>query len=126
MERGSSGNTRKYCMSVSVEKLRYIQLYKVDFNFFQQFAFGQEAMNELVESGYLPEEHFSQKGSTAEDAKFDKTLMVDLSCQARHPLAIISVDAALCYDRENHDIMSLFWFVLIGHLGPITVVLTCL
>jgi hypothetical protein len=39
-------------------------------------------MQTLTQSGYIPEELFSQKGSTAEDAKFDKTLMADLSCQA--------------------------------------------
>ena len=103
-----------------VEKLRHTQLYKVDFNFFQQFVFGQEDMNELVENGYLPKEHFSQKGSTAEDTKLYKTLMTDLSCQARYPLAIISVDAAQCYARVNHVIMSLIWSALIGHIEPIS------
>jgi hypothetical protein len=29
-------------------------------------------MQALTSSGYIPEELFSQKGSTAEDAKFDK------------------------------------------------------
>ena len=66
-----------------VEKLRYIQLYEADFNFFQQFIFGKEAMNSLTDNGFLPEEHFSKKGSTAEDAKFDKTLTEDLSCLRR-------------------------------------------
>ena len=53
-----------------VERLRSIQLYEADFNFYNQFIFGQKAMSALTEHGYLPEEHFSQKGSTAEDAKF--------------------------------------------------------
>ena len=64
-----------------VEKLRYIQLYEADFNFFQQFIFGREAMNTLMDRGLLPGEHFNKKGSTAEDAKFDKTLMADISRQ---------------------------------------------
>jgi hypothetical protein len=33
----------------------------------------------LTDSIYIPEELFSQKGTTAKDAKFDKTLMADLS-----------------------------------------------
>ena len=33
----------------------------------------------LTDNGFLPKEHFSKKGSTAEDAKFDKTLTEDLS-----------------------------------------------
>ena len=66
-----------------VEKLRAIQLYEVDFNCYNQFIFGRQAMQTLTDSGFIPEELFSQKGSTAEDAKFDKTLMADLSRQAR-------------------------------------------
>ncbi len=63
-------------------------------------------MQTLTDSGYIPEELFSQQGSTAEDAKFNKTLMVDLSQQARHPMTIVSADAAYCYDRVNHVIMT--------------------
>jgi hypothetical protein len=62
-------------------------------------------MQKLTNSVYIPEELFSQKGSTAEDAKFDKTLMGDLSRQARQPMAIILAGAAYCYDRVNRVIM---------------------
>jgi hypothetical protein len=62
-----------------VEKLRAIQLYKADFNCYNQFIFGKAAMDSLNSIGYMPEELFSQKGSTSKDAKFDKTLMADLS-----------------------------------------------
>ena len=109
-----------------VEKLRQIQLYEADFNFFQQFVFGKEAMNTLTERGLLPEEHFSKKGSTAEDAKFDKTLMADNSRQSRIPMSIVSVDARQCYDRVNHVIMSLVWLALLGLTGPIQALLYCL
>ncbi len=62
-----------------VEKLCAIQLYKADFNCYNQFIFGRQTMQTLTNSSYIPDELFSQKGSTAEDAKFDKTLMADLS-----------------------------------------------
>jgi hypothetical protein len=62
-----------------VEKLQAIQLYEADFNCFNHFIFGRAAMDTLTNNNYLPEELFSQKGCTAEDAKFDKTLMADLS-----------------------------------------------
>ena len=52
-----------------VKQLRYIQLYESNFNFFQQFIFGREAMNSLTDNKFRPEKHFSKKGSTAEDAK---------------------------------------------------------
>jgi hypothetical protein len=97
-----------------VEKLRAIQLYEVDFNCYNQFIFGCNAMNKLDSRRYIPEEFFSHKGSTAKDAKFGKTLMADLSQQARQPMTIVSADAAYCYDRVNHDIMSLVWLVLLN------------
>jgi hypothetical protein len=62
-----------------VEKLHAIQLYEADFNCYNQFIFGKQAMQMLTDSGYIPEELFGQKGSTAKDAKFNKTQMADLS-----------------------------------------------
>jgi hypothetical protein len=110
-----------------VEKLRAVQLYKVDFNCYNQFVFGCNAMNKLDSSGYIQEELSSHKGSTAKDAKFNKTLMADLSRQARQPMTILSVDAAYCYDRVNHEIMSLVWLVsLNGNIPAIAAALICL
>ena len=62
-----------------VDKLRAIQLYKADFNFYNQFVFGRKAINKIMSNDLVPEELFRQKGSTAEDAKFDKTLTANLS-----------------------------------------------
>ena len=109
-----------------VEKLRYIQLYKADFSFLWKFIFGREALDTLTENGYLPEEHFSKKGSTTEDNKFDKTLTKDLSRQSRYPMAVVSVNAAQCYNRVNQVIVSLVWLALIRHVGPIAVILSYL
>jgi hypothetical protein len=110
-----------------VKKLRAIQLYKADFNCYNQFVFGKEAMQKLTDSGYIPEELFSLKGSTAKDAKFDKTLMADLSRQARQPMAIVLADAAYCYDRVNHVIMLLVWLVLTnGNIPSIVAAMICL
>jgi hypothetical protein len=53
------------------EKLHAIQLYKADVNCHNQFIFGKHAKQTLTESGYILEELFSQKGSTAKDAKFE-------------------------------------------------------
>ena len=84
-------------------------------------------MRSLTDCGYIPEELFSQKGSTAEDAKFDKTLMADLSRQARQPMIVTSADAAYCYDRVNHVIMLLVWLVLLnGNAPAIVAALLCL
>ena len=42
-----------------VEKLHAIQLYKADFNCYNQFIFGKQTKQTLMESGYIPEELFS-------------------------------------------------------------------
>jgi hypothetical protein len=111
-----------------VEKLRTIQLYEADFNCYNQFIFGKQAIQTLTDSGYIPEELYIQKGSMAKDAKFNKTLMADLFQQARQPMTVVSADAAYCYDRVNHVIMLLVWLVLInGNIPAIVVtVLICL
>ncbi len=84
-------------------------------------------MQALTNSGYVPEELFSQKGSTVKDAKFDKTLIADLSRQARHPMTIISANAAHYYDRVNHVVVSLVWLVLTnGNIPAIVASLVCI
>ena len=81
----------------------------------------------LTNSGCIPEELFSQKGSTAVDAKFNKTLMADLSRQARQPMTGISANAAYCYNRVNHEVISLVWLILLnGNVPAIVAALICL
>ena len=109
-----------------VTKLRSIQLYEADYNWFNKFIFNDAAMATLEQSGCLPEEHFSQRDSTAEDACFDKTLTTDISRQSRQPMALISVDAAQCYDRVNHSMMALVWAALNVPFQCIAIILGCL
>jgi hypothetical protein len=73
--------------------------------------------------GYVAEDQYSQKESTAEDAKLDNKLTMDISRQLRHPLATMSADADKCYDRINHIIMSLLLLAIIGTLGPVVAML---
>ena len=41
-------------------------------------------------------------------------------------MSIVSVDAAQCYHRVNHVIMSMVWLSLIRVVGPIKILLYCL
>ncbi len=110
-----------------VGKLWAIQLYKADFNCYNQFILGKKAMKTMTDKAYVLEELFSQKGSTAEDAKLNKTLMADISQQARLQMAVVSADTANCYNRVNHIIMSLIWLVLTnGNIPAIVAALVCL
>ena len=62
-----------------VDKLRAILLMEGDFNFFNKWLFGQVAVGKLYEIGYIPEDQYSKKSSTAEDSKLDNRLTMDLS-----------------------------------------------
>jgi hypothetical protein len=73
--------------------------------------------------GYVAEDQYSQKESTAEDAKLDNKLTMDLSRQLRHPLATMSADADKCYNRINHIIMSLLLLAIIGTIGSVVAML---
>ena len=106
-----------------VNKLRAILLMEGDYNYFNKWAFGREAINVLYEMGYIPEDQYSQKESTAEDAKMDNRLTMDISRQTRHPMASTSADAANCYDRINHIIMAYLLLAITGSVGLITALL---
>ncbi len=94
------------------------------FNFYNKWIFGQVAVNKLYDIGYIPEDQYSKKGSTAEDSKFDNRLMMDLSRQFRQPLAAVSANADKCYDRINHIIMSLLLLAIGGDEGSINAMMT--
>ena len=81
-----------------VNKLRAIPLMEGDYNYSNKWAFGREAINVLYKMGYIPEDQYCQKEITAEDAKMDNRLTMDISRQTRHPMASTSADAANCYD----------------------------
>ena len=106
-----------------VNKLRAILLMEADYNFFNKWVFGYMAINRLYEQGYIPEDQYSQRESTAEDARLDSRLTMDISRQLCIPLATVSVDADKCYDRINHITMSLALLALVGVSGLVTTLL---
>merc|ERR1711884_401283 len=55
----------------------------------------------------VPEEIFSEKERTAEDAVLAQVLAYDIARQKRAPFIVASVDAAQCYDRIAHSIAVL-------------------
>ncbi len=66
-----------------VDKIQAILLMDGDFNFYNKWIFGQVAVNKLYKLGYIPEDQYSKKGSTAEDSKLNNRLTLDLSRQFR-------------------------------------------
>ena len=57
--------------------------------------------------GMIPEENYSEKGKTSEDALIDQVWIYDLLRQLRCPLLVASVDASQCYDRIAHAMAPL-------------------
>ena len=97
-----------------INKLQAILLMEVDYNFNNKFIFGHLALNKLLKEGCVPEEQYSQRESTAEDAKMDSRLTYDISRQLRQPMGSTSADAANCYDRINHIFMAFLIFAITG------------
>jgi hypothetical protein len=64
-----------------VNKLRAILLMEGDYNFFNKFVFGYKALNVLYENEYIPQDQYSQRESTAEDARLENRLTMDISRQ---------------------------------------------
>ena len=106
-----------------VNKLHAILLMEADFNYINTWVFAHEAINNMYALGYVTEYQYSQKESTAEDAKLDNKLTMDLSRQLRHPLATMSADADKCYNRINHIVMSLLLLAIVGTIGPVVAML---
>ena len=90
-----------------VTKLREILLMEADFNFHNKLIFGKQMMDLARRHGMVPEEIYSEKGRTAEDAVLHQVLAYDITQQKRAPLLVASVDAAQCYKRIAHGIAAL-------------------
>ncbi len=57
-----------------MEKLWAILPLEGNFNFFNKCLFGHVTVNKLYKIGYIPEDQYSKKSSTAEDSKLDNWL----------------------------------------------------
>ena len=80
---------------------------EADFNFHNKLIFGQRMMELARQHGMVPEEVYSEKGKTAEDAILHQVLIYDLARQLWRPLLVASVDASQCYDRIAHAMAAL-------------------
>ncbi len=104
-------------------KLRAIFLMEADFNYMNKWVFGYQAINKMYALAYIPGDQYSQTESTAEDARMDNRLIMDISRQLMQPLATMSADADKCYNRINHIIMSLLLLAIVGSIGPVVAML---
>ena len=105
--RGLSVMLEKIAGVALVNKLRAILLLEADFNFCNKLIFGHRMLDLARAQGMVPEEIYSGKGRTAEDAILQQVLMYDIARITKRPLLVAQVDAAQCYDRVALPIASL-------------------
>jgi hypothetical protein len=96
-----------------VSRLRAILLMEADFNASNKIIYGIRMMKNAHNHQLMPEEVFSKKNRMADDGTLTKMLFYDVTCQARVPAAIPSVDASNCYNRIAHA-MALLVFQAFG------------
>ena len=92
---------------VVVTKLRAILLMEPDFNCHNRTIFGDRMIKLARINGLVPEEIYSEKGKTQEDAILQQVLVYDIAQQLRRSLPVASVDIAQCYNRKAHAVASL-------------------
>lgn len=107
--RGLSVMLEKVLGVILLEKLRAILLMEADFNAANKLVFGVRMLNTVREYKLMPQEIFAEKNRTACSASLAKTLFFDIVRQSRVPAALASVDAANCFDRLAHAVLSLVY-----------------
>ena len=105
--RGLSVMLEKIAGVALVTKLRAILLMEADFNYHNKLIFGKRMLDLARQHDLVPEEIYSEKGKTAEDAILHQVLAYDIARQKRAPFIVASVDAAQCYDRIAHAMAAL-------------------
>ena len=87
-----------------VTKPRAILLMEAEFNCHNRLIFGDRMMKLAQENGLVPEDIYSKKGKTPEDAILQQVLVYDIARHPRRPLMVASVDTAQCYNRIAHTV----------------------
>ena len=102
-----------------VTKLRAILLMEADFNCHNRLIFGNGMMKLAREHGLVPEEIYSEKGKTPEDAILQQVLVYDIARQLRRPLMVALLEAFEAQAPPLNPLDVWVWEVmaLSGHLG---------
>lgn len=92
----------------NVDKLRSLILGEADWNMGGRFHINRNMLSGVEKLNLIPNEHYGgRKGYKATDAVLNKRLALDNIRLAKKTAAIISTDAANCYDRMVNSFISL-------------------
>ena len=103
---GLSVMLRKIARVAIVTKLRAILLRKLISTITTSLSLAR-MMDLTKRHGIVPEEIFSEKERTAEDAVLVQVLAYNITRQKRAPFIVASANAAQCHDRIAHSIAAL-------------------
>jgi len=94
--------------SIHVSTLRTIIISEADWNASGKIFITRRMMKNAESKNYLPPEHLGgRKGKKSTDGGLTKRLILDNARMQCRPMAVISTDAANCYDRMIHKIIAL-------------------
>ena len=92
----------------NVDKLRSLILGEADWNMGGRIFINRHMLSGAEALQMIPHEHYGgRKGYKATDAVLNKRLVLDNIRLSKAPAAVISTDAANCYDRMVHSFISL-------------------
>jgi len=94
--------------NIHVSNIRSIIISEADWNTAGKIHIARRMMQNAEDCNLLPDEHIGgRKGRKATDGVLTKRLFLDNARLLRRPVAIISTDAANCYDRMTHTYIAL-------------------
>jgi len=89
--------------AIRVADLCTLGLLEADFNAGMKILVGHRMVCQALQSNLLPSECYgSVPGCRAIQVSLCRCLLADVSRQRRHPLVVVSEDAARCYDQIAH------------------------
>ena len=93
---------------IKVDKLRAILLMEADFNHHNKEIFGRRMIDKAEKDGLLPcDQYGSRNNHRAIEVAFNRLMFFDVVRLKKVGAALVSVDAAQCYDRMTHAAISL-------------------
>jgi len=109
--------------NIQVDALRTIIISEADWNASGKIFVTRRMMRQAEALHLLPKEHIGgRKGKKATDGALTKRLIMENAIALKRPMAIISTDAANCYDRMIHKFIALScrkWGVPIQVIKPL-------
>jgi len=94
--------------SIHVSTLRTIIISEADWNTAGKIFITRRMMKSAEKSNLLPNEHLGgRKNKKSTDGGLTKRLILDNARLLQKPMAIVSTDAANCYDRMIHKIIAM-------------------